>query len=138
MAFDIGSLAMQAAESVVQGAGYVIASVVRLAQSPPTPSAPVSGNPWGQVIEIAKLLAVAVPGYLLARREAKKEERSGQATRDESLVAGWQSMSMQAREQLSMAYADTAREREARHAAEKRVEELEKELAELRRSVRPQ
>lgn len=111
-------------------------AVVGLAQS--VPSAPVASNPITHVVEIAKLLAVAVPGYLLARRQAKKEERDGQAARDDSLLVGWQSLSTQAREHLTKALDDAAREREARHAAEERVKELERELAELRRSVLPQ
>lgn len=107
-------------------------TVVGLVQSAPTPSAPVASNPASQILEIVKLLAVAVPGYLLARRQAKKEEQTGQVDRDESLVAGFKSMSLQAREQLTTALEDATREREARRAAEARIVELERERDELR------
>lgn len=110
------------------------AIIVGLLQSAPTPSAPVASNPASQVLEIVKLLAVAVPGYLVARRQAKKEEQTGQEARAESLVAGFKSMSLQAREQLTTAYEDTARERAARIAAEARVEELERELERRRKA----
>lgn len=113
----------------------VQAVLVGLFQSAPSPAVPVTSNPVSQIFEILKLLVLAVPGYAAARYQAKKEERTGQVTRDESLVAGFRSMSMQAREQLTEAHKDTAREREARRAAEARVAELEREIRELRARV---
>lgn len=112
------------------------AAIIAQAQAPPTPSVPVTSNPANQVIEIAKLLLLAIPGYLAARLQAKKERQTADSMRDDRLAAGWQSMSTQAREQLTRAYEDLAKEREIRKAVETRVEELEQELEELRK--RPQ
>lgn len=108
------------------------------------PPASDNADTLATFLDVLKIVIPALLAYLASRMQAKREQRTAQATIEEAtrqqiaqkedrLTASWESMTTQARELLSRAYADAAEATAARRAAEGKLSTLEQELASLQR-----